>query len=94
MVGKGPMAKAGSKGTVYYISCLKQNNKQFHSTSSGARFKFLLGHCEVNNGWDIAVAGMKVGMWESSQFLLTWHKVLEDNLLSNFTFEVELHGIH
>jgi len=40
---------------------LKHNNKQFDSTTQGSGFKFRLGRSEVIRGWDIGVAGMKVG---------------------------------
>ena len=33
----------------------------FDSTVSGAPFKFTLGKKEVISGWDVGVAGMKVG---------------------------------
>ncbi|XP_050084237.1 46 kDa FK506-binding nuclear protein [Anopheles aquasalis] len=60
-VGSGPEAKPGKKVAVYYVGRLKQNNKVFDSTSSGAGFKFALGRGEVIKGWDLGVAGMKVG---------------------------------
>ncbi|XP_049537782.1 46 kDa FK506-binding nuclear protein [Anopheles darlingi] len=60
-VGSGPEAKPGKKVAVYYVGRLKQNNKVFDSTASGAGFKFALGRGEVIKGWDLGVAGMKVG---------------------------------
>uniref|UniRef100_A0A2M3Z233 FK506-binding protein n=1 Tax=Anopheles braziliensis TaxID=58242 RepID=A0A2M3Z233_9DIPT len=60
-VGSGPEAKPGKKVAVYYVGRLKQNNKVFDSTSSGGGFKFALGRGEVIKGWDLGVAGMKVG---------------------------------
>lgn len=59
-IGKGPEAKSGRKVSVYYEGRLK-NNKVFDSTKSGEGFKFVLGRGEVIRGWDIGVAGMKVG---------------------------------
>nr|CAD7416550.1 unnamed protein product [Timema poppensis] len=47
--------------SVYYTGRLKQNNKQFDSVTKGPGFKFKLGRNEVIRGWDIALAGMKVG---------------------------------
>lgn len=46
---------------VYYVGRLKSNNKQFDATTGGAGFKFRIGRGEVIKGWDIGVAGMKVG---------------------------------
>ncbi|KAK3930302.1 39 kDa [Frankliniella fusca] len=60
-VGNGPAAKSGKMVAVYYVGRLKQNNKQFDSSTSGPGFKFRLGKGEVIPGWDIGVAGMKVG---------------------------------
>lgn len=59
-VGKGPEAKQGKRVQVYYEGRLK-NGKVFDSTKSGEGFKFALGRGEVINGWDVGVAGMKVG---------------------------------
>ncbi|XP_066994492.2 46 kDa FK506-binding nuclear protein [Anabrus simplex] len=60
-VGNGPVAKSGKRVTVYYVGRLKQNNKQFDATTQGPGFKFQLGGGEVIKGWDIGVAGMRVG---------------------------------
>lgn len=59
--GKGAEAKAGRKVSVYYEGRLKSNNKVFDSTKAGDGFKFHLGRGEVIKGWDIGVAGMKIG---------------------------------
>lgn len=60
-VGNGPEAKTGKRTSVYYEGRLKSNNKVFDSLKQGAGFKFGLGRGEVIKGWDIGVAGMKVG---------------------------------
>lgn len=59
--GKGPEAKTGRKVSVYYEGRLKKTNKVFDSSKAGAGFTFNLGRGEVIRGWDIGVAGMKVG---------------------------------
>lgn len=59
--GNGPIAKTGRLVTVYYTGKLKSNNKVFDATTEGAGFKFRLGRGEVIKGWDVGVAGMKVG---------------------------------
>ncbi|KAG5889481.1 hypothetical protein JTB14_026493 [Gonioctena quinquepunctata] len=59
--GQGPPAKNGKFVSVYYEGRLKQNNKMFDSTNKGAGFSFRLGSGEVIKGWDVGVAGMKVG---------------------------------
>uniref|UniRef100_T1P804 FK506-binding protein n=1 Tax=Musca domestica TaxID=7370 RepID=T1P804_MUSDO len=60
-VGNGPEAKAGKRAQVYYEGRLLSNNKVFDSLKTGAGFKFGLGRGEVIKGWDVGVAGMKVG---------------------------------
>uniref|UniRef100_A0A182X3S0 FK506-binding protein n=1 Tax=Anopheles quadriannulatus TaxID=34691 RepID=A0A182X3S0_ANOQN len=60
-VGNGPEAKPGKKIAVYYEGRLKSNNKVFDSTNKGPGLKFALGRGEVIKGWDLGVAGMKVG---------------------------------
>lgn len=40
---------------------MKSNNKVFDSTKTGKGFSFKLGRGEVIRGWDVGVAGMKVG---------------------------------
>lgn len=60
-VGGGQEAKPGKKIAVYYEGRLKKNNKVFDSATKGPGFKFALGRGEVIKGWDVGVAGMKVG---------------------------------
>lgn len=59
-VGKGPVAKNGSKVGVRYIGKLK-NGSVFDKNTNGKPFQFALGKGEVIKGWDIGVAGMAVG---------------------------------
>lgn len=59
-IGKGPVAKNGSKVGVRYIGKLK-NGSVFDKNTSGKPFIFNLGKGEVIKGWDIGVAGMAVG---------------------------------
>lgn len=59
-VGTGAPAKSGKNVTVYYVGRLK-NGKKFDETRQGEGFKFHLGKSEVIKGWDVGIAGMKVG---------------------------------
>ena len=60
VVGKGPVAKAGDRVVVEYTGKLT-NGKQFDSSIGRAPFSFTLGAGEVIKGWDLGVAGMRVG---------------------------------
>ncbi|KAI4460073.1 fkbp-type peptidyl-prolyl cis-trans isomerase fkpa [Holotrichia oblita] len=60
-VGNGPLAKPGKFVKVYYEGRFKNNNKMFDSTTKGPGFEFRLGRQEVIKGWDVGLAGMKVG---------------------------------
>ncbi|EPS37545.1 hypothetical protein H072_8780 [Dactylellina haptotyla CBS 200.50] len=59
-VGTGPEAKKGSKVSMRYIGKLT-DGKVFDSNKKGKPFTFALGKGDVIKGWDIGVAGMKVG---------------------------------
>ncbi|XP_052857000.1 39 kDa FK506-binding nuclear protein [Drosophila gunungcola] len=61
LAGKGEEAKPGKRVSVYYIGRLQSNNKTFDSLLKGKPFKFSLGGGDVIKGWDVGVAGMKVG---------------------------------
>ncbi|XP_050436628.1 46 kDa FK506-binding nuclear protein isoform X2 [Adelges cooleyi] len=60
-VGDGALAKPGKSVKVYYIGRLKSTGKVFDSMQKGAGFQFGLQRGEVIKGWDIGIAGMKVG---------------------------------
>jgi peptidylprolyl isomerase len=60
VVGKGIEAKTGDYVTVEYTGKLT-NGKQFDSSVGRAPFSFVLDGGQVIKGWDLGVAGMKVG---------------------------------
>lgn len=60
-VGTGAFAKPGKTVVVYYEGRLQSNNKMFDSCKQGAGFNFQLGRGAVIRGWDVGVAGMRVG---------------------------------
>lgn len=59
-VGNGPEATDKKYVLMYYEGKLK-SGKVFDSQKSGKPFKFRLGAGEVIKGWDVGIAGMKVG---------------------------------
>ncbi|KAF3928228.1 hypothetical protein AA313_de0207170 [Arthrobotrys entomopaga] len=59
-LGTGPEAKKGQKVSMRYIGKLT-NGKIFDSNKKGKPFTFALGKGDVIKGWDIGIAGMKVG---------------------------------
>lgn len=61
VVGTGATAKAGDKVKVNYIGTLLDGTKFDSSYDRGTPFEFTLGAGQVIQGWDIGVAGMKVG---------------------------------
>jgi FKBP-type peptidyl-prolyl cis-trans isomerase len=58
--GTGPTAQSGHKVQVHYTGWLT-SGKKFDSSVGGKPFEFTLGAGEVIKGWDVGVAGMKVG---------------------------------
>jgi FKBP-type peptidyl-prolyl cis-trans isomerase len=61
VVGAGDEAVDGKKVTVNYIGTLTDGTKFDSSYDHGQTFSFNLGAGEVIKGWDMGVAGMKVG---------------------------------
>ena len=59
--GTGPEAKAGDTVTVHYTGTLDDGTKFDSSRDRGQPFTFALGRGKVIRGWDVGVAGMKVG---------------------------------
>ena len=60
-VGAGKEAQAGSRVAVHYVGTLTDGKKFDSSRDRGKPFTFTLGAGEVIKGWDVGVAGMKVG---------------------------------
>ena len=60
-VGTGVEAKAGKTVSVHYTGMLTNGKKFDSSRDHGSPFDFSLGAGEVIKGWDVGVAGMKVG---------------------------------
>ena len=60
-VGTGAEAKAGDTISVHYTGTLTDGTKFDSSLDRGQPFEFKLGVGQVIQGWDIGVAGMKVG---------------------------------
>lgn len=61
VVGTGTEAKAGNMVTVNYTGTLDNGSKFDSSYDRNEPFSFTLGAGEVIKGWDLGVAGMKVG---------------------------------
>ena len=59
--GTGPEAKAGDSVSVHYTGTLEDGTKFDSSRDRGQPFSFPLGKGRVIKGWDVGVAGMKVG---------------------------------
>ena len=60
-LGTGAVAVNGKKVRVHYTGTLTDGTKFDSSVDSGNPFTFTLGQGEVIRGWDMGVAGMKVG---------------------------------
>ena len=61
VVGAGPEAKSGDSVSVHYTGTLVDGTKFDSSVDRGQPFSFPLGRGRVIKGWDVGVAGMKVG---------------------------------
>ena len=61
VVGSGAEAKTGNKASVHYEGKLDDGTVFDSSYKRGQPFEFNLGAGEVIRGWDLGVAGMKVG---------------------------------
>ena len=59
--GTGAACKAGDSVSVHYTGTLEDGTKFDSSRDRGQPFTFPLGAGRVIKGWDVGVAGMKVG---------------------------------
>jgi len=66
--GSGEQAKSGDQVSVHYTGTLTDGTKFDSSLDRGTPFSFVLGAGQVIKGWDLGVAGMKVG--EQRRFII------------------------
>ena len=60
--GEGPEATAGQNVEVHYVGVAHSTEQEFDASyDRGEPLEFRLGAKEVISGWDMGVAGMKVG---------------------------------
>lgn len=59
-VGEGAEAASGMQVTVHYTGTF-EDGREFDSSQGRGPFSFQLGAGRVIKGWDLGVAGMKVG---------------------------------
>jgi peptidylprolyl isomerase len=61
-VGEGDEATQGKKVSVHYVGVTFSSGEEFDASwNRGQPFEFKLGAGQVIPGWDVGVAGMKVG---------------------------------
>jgi FKBP-type peptidyl-prolyl cis-trans isomerase len=61
VVGTGAEAQSGQQVTVHYTGWLTNGQKFDSSRDRNDPFTFALGGSQVIKGWDLGVAGMRVG---------------------------------
>lgn len=95
--GEGPEARTGQVVSVHYDGTLSNGSKFDSSRDRGQPFSFQIGAGNVIQGWDIGVAGMRVG--ERRKLIippsLGYGEVPKPKIPANSTlvFEIELLGI-
>ena len=61
VLGTGAEAKPGAAVSVHYVGTLPDGTKFDSSRDRGEPFTFIIGQGKVIRGWELGVAGMKVG---------------------------------
>ncbi|MDO8265221.1 MAG: FKBP-type peptidyl-prolyl cis-trans isomerase [Candidatus Parcubacteria bacterium] len=96
--GEGEEAKSGDKVSVHYVGTLEDGTKFDSSVDRGTPFTFTLGIGQVIQGWDMGVAGMKIGEKRKLTIPsdLAYGSTRMGSIPPNSTliFEVELLGIN
>jgi FKBP-type peptidyl-prolyl cis-trans isomerase len=97
-VGDGAEAVVGKGVAVHYTGLLTDGKKFDSSLDRGQPFQFVLGAGQVIRGWDLGVAGMKVGGVRRlviSPELAYGAQAVGDVIPANSTllFEVQLLGV-
>jgi len=98
--GTGQGAESGDQVTVHYVGVFEDGTKFDSSLDRGEPFTFALGAGRVIQGWDLGVAGMKVGeirrLYIPSEFAYgeagTPNNEIPPN--TNLIFDVELLAIN
>ncbi len=98
--GTGQGAENGDQITVHYVGVFEDGTKFDSSLDRGEPFTFALGAGQVIRGWDLGVAGMKVG--EIRRLFIPWefaygeagtpNGAIPPN--ANLIFDIELLGIN
>ena len=98
--GTGQEAESGDQVTVHYVGVFEDGTKFDSSLDRGQPFTFTLGAGQVIQGWDLGVAGMKVGeirrLFIPSEFGYGEAGVANGAIPpnTNLIFDVELLGIN
>lgn len=96
--GNGEIAQDGHLVTVHYAGTFENGNKFDSSIDRGEPFQFNLGSGSVIKGWDLGVAGMKVG--EKRKLTIPYHLAYGEfgygpiPAKATLIFEVELLNIN
>ncbi|MFC1731837.1 FKBP-type peptidyl-prolyl cis-trans isomerase [candidate division KSB1 bacterium] len=97
VIGEGEEAVAGLTVTTHYTGTLDDGTVFDSSVTRGAPFSFTLGVGQVIKGWDLGIAGMKVG--GKRELTIPANLAYGDRAIgaipagSTLHFEVELLGV-
>ncbi|MEK7163107.1 MAG: FKBP-type peptidyl-prolyl cis-trans isomerase [Patescibacteria group bacterium] len=96
-VGAGAEAVAGKTVVAHYVGTLADGTKFDSSLDRGSAFEFKLGAGQVIKGWDLGIAGMRVGgvrkLVISPELAYGQQAIGPIPANSTLTFEVQLVGL-